>query len=97
MNDPIFIAPADMVRAIGAVTKRELEQLRNTRAKETPVLELTPGGATERIIHKFEQERRTVRESYIANRLDRIQDRASHDFARARLRGSAKREFDRSR
>lgn len=97
MNDPKFIAPADMVRAIGPVTKRELDQLRSDREKPTPVLELTPGGATERIIHKFEQERRTVRESYIENRLDRMEGRAANDFSLAKQRGKAKHDFDRER
>lgn len=97
MKESRFIASADMVRAIGPVTRRELEHLRETRAKETPVLELTPGGATERIIRRFEHERRTVRESYIENRLERMEGRAGNDFARARIRGKAKQDFDRER
>lgn len=94
MNEQKFIAHDDMVRAIGPVSKNELNQLRAARETAQPTLELTIGGATERIIHKFEQERRTVRESYIENRLERVDGRAVNDFALARLRGKATREFD---
>lgn len=97
MKAPQFIAPEEMVRAIGPVTKLELEELRSQREAATPTLDLTPGGATERIIHKFEQERRDVRESYIANRLERMESRASNDFALAQRRGTAKRAFERGR
>ncbi len=97
MNDPKFIASSEMVRAIGPVTKHELETLRADREKPVPTLELTPGGTTQQIIHKFEQERRTVRESYIENRLERIEGRAANDFARAQVRGKATHDFERSR
>ncbi|MEJ0038759.1 MAG: hypothetical protein WDO68_22230 [Gammaproteobacteria bacterium] len=97
MKHPKFIAHDEMVRAIGPVTKRELDALRDSRETAAPVLELTPGGATERIIHKFEAERRAVREGYIENRLDRMEGRASNDFALARVHGKAKRDFDRER
>jgi hypothetical protein len=97
MKAPKFIAPEEMVRAIGPVTKRELDELRDARETSAPTLELTPGGATERIIHKFEQERRAVRESYIANRLERLEGRASNDFSLARVRGKARQDFERER
>ena len=97
MNKLQFIAHDEMVRAIGPVTKNELEQLRADREKPAPTLELTIGGATERIIRKFEQERRTVRESYIENRLDRMEGRAANDFSLARVRGKATHDFDRER
>lgn len=97
MNDPKFIASADMVRAIGPVSKTELEQLRSNREKPTPTLELTPGGDTQEIIRKFEQERHTVRESYIQNRLERIEGRAANDFSLAQARGKAKHDFERER
>lgn len=97
MTKHTFIAPEEMVRAIGPVTKRELEALRSSRETATPTLELTPGGATERIIHKFEAERRSVRESYIENRLERVEGRAANDFALARVRGKARNDFDRER
>lgn len=97
MNEPKYIAHEDMLRAIGPVTKSELQQLRADREKPTPALELTIGGATERIIHKFEQERRTVREGYIENRLDRVEGLAANDFALARVRGKATHDFERER
>jgi len=97
MKTPKYIAHEDMVRAIGPVGRAELDQLRAQRETEKPVLELTPGGTTERIIHKFEAERRAVRESYIENRLERLEGRASNDFALARVRGRAKSSFDRER
>lgn len=97
MKAPKFIAHEEMVRAIGPVTRLELEQLRGQREAAAPSLDLTPGGALERVIHKFEQERRAVRESYIANRLERMEGRASNDFGLARFRGRAKSSFDRER
>lgn len=97
MNERKFIAHDEMVRTIGPVTKNELEQLRTDRERPTSALELTIGGATERIIHKFEQERRTVRESYIENRLDRMEGRAANDFSLARVRGKATHDFERER
>lgn len=97
MSKPTFIAPEEMVRAIGPVTKRELDGLRSSRETATPTLELTPGGATERIIHKFEQERRTIRESYIENRLNRVEGRAANDFSLAKMRGKARNDFERER
>jgi hypothetical protein len=72
MKAPKYIAFDEMVRAIGPVTRRELAQIRCNREKTAPALELTLGGGTERTIHEFEHERRAVRESYIANRPDRM-------------------------
>jgi len=97
MPEPKFIAPNEMVRAIGPVTKRELDQLREDRDRPGSSLELTPGGATERIIHKFESERRTVRESYIENRLERAEGRVANDFTLAHTQGKAARDFGRER
>jgi hypothetical protein len=97
MNDPKFIPSSEMVRAIGPVTKHELETLRADRDRPAPTLELTPGGTTQQIIHKFEQERRTIRESYIENRLGRMEGRAENDFSMAQMRGKATHDFERSR
>lgn len=97
MSNPKFIAHADMVRDIGPVTRRELDHLRENRERPTPVLELTPGGATERIVRKMEHERHTVRESYIENRLERVEGRSANDFALAQTRGRASNDFGRER
>lgn len=97
MKEQKFIAPDEMVHAIGPVTREEMDQLRRSRDTSAPILELTPGGALETIIRKFEHERRTVRESYIENRLDRMDGVAANDFSRARLRGKAKHDFERER
>jgi hypothetical protein len=97
MNEPKFIAHEEMVRAIGPVTKGELDRLKQDREQPSRLLELTPGGATESIIRRFESERRSVRESYIGNRLERADGRALVDFAFARMRGKAGFDFDREK
>lgn len=97
MSDHKFIAPEAMVRAIGPVTRGELDTLREQRETPSRQLEYTIGGATEEIVRRFEQERRTVRESYIESRLTRAEGRAANDFALGTTRGSASRDFGRER
>ena len=97
MKLPKYISHEQMVKAIGPVTRGELDHLRANRDKPTLVPEYTMGGVTEKIIHQFEQERRDVREAYIANRLDRIEGRAANDFGLAKEKGRAKADFDRER
>ena len=97
MSDRRFIAPSQMVAEIGPVTKRELESLRAQQERPERTLDFTIGGTTEQIIHKFENERLAVRAAYVENRLDRVEGRATNDFALAKERGKAKHDFGRER
>lgn len=97
MSDPTFIAASQMVAAMGPVTKDELERLKAEREKPVRTLDFTIGGTVEQTVHSDEQARRTAREAYIANRLERMRGRAENDFSKACVRGRAKDDFERSR
>jgi hypothetical protein len=97
MSDPTFIAASQMVAAMGPVTKEELDRLKGERDKPIRTLDLTIGGTVEQTVHSDEHAQRTARESYIANRLERMRGRAENDFSKASVRGRAKDDFERSR
>ena len=86
-----------MEEAIGPVTRAELDRLRSQYRTPTLQLDLTIGGETERLVHETEQNNRTLREEYIAHRLELLEGRAQEDFTCASLRGKAKQDFERSR
>lgn len=82
----------------GPVTRRELDRI-HKRLQEPPVVErhLTPGGAMEQAIKHIQREDDAIRARFIDRSLKRVAGRAGNNFARALVRGRAKRDFERSR
>jgi hypothetical protein len=97
VNDKFGKASAGNGAGKDAVTRTELDQLKAQRHTPAPAMHYKMTGAAAELIHRVEESRRAIRASFIQERLDVAQDRATIDFSFAKMRGKAAYDFERSR
>jgi hypothetical protein len=98
MSDRHMIRMSERAAVKEPITRQELDRL-NRRLREPPVpgWHCTPDGASVEIVNRLQRERDAIRASFLSKRLQICERHAQNAFGRARVRGTATRDFELSR